>query len=192
MEDSTETFNLSGGSETLAPVAKIGSLELCDSVDIHSWLLKPCCPFDFSEVLNLSVDADADLLSGIGESPAAATIENLTLNSCMSKFYDRRYLHLAPFVALRCLTVLSMDAENGISVTLRLLSTVPLPNLIHEITILLLELPRPECTRFDQDLVNLKDRMPYLNRISFSCPGEGLSSLFPLLSATRLLHQSCH
>ncbi|KAJ7934414.1 hypothetical protein B0H13DRAFT_1855309 [Mycena leptocephala] len=41
--------------------------------------------------------------------------------------------------------------------------TTPVPNLIHEITILLLELPRPECTRFDQDLVNVKDRMPYLN-----------------------------
>lgn len=98
-------------------------------------------------------------------------------------------LHLGPFVVLRCLTVLSMDGDNGISVTLGMLSTAPAPNSIHEITILLLELPRPECTRFDQDLVNLKDRMPYLNRIVFFCPGGGLSSLFPLLNATGLLHQ---
>ncbi|KAJ7831946.1 hypothetical protein B0H14DRAFT_1179593 [Mycena olivaceomarginata] len=186
MENWTEPSNQSGGSDP----PKIGSLELCDSVDIHSWLLKPSCPFDFSELSNLNVDADADLLATIGESPAAATIETLTLNSCMLKFYDRPNLHLAPFVALRRLTVLSTDAENGISITLRLLSTVSLHNRIHEIIIIMLEFPRPECTRFDQDLVSLKDRMTYLDRIGFSCPGEGLPSVFPLLSASRLLHQS--
>jgi hypothetical protein len=85
MENWTEPSNQSGGSDP----PKIGSLELCDSVDIHSWLLKPSCPFDFSELSNLNVDADADLLATIGESPAAATIETLTLNSCMLKFYGK-------------------------------------------------------------------------------------------------------
>ncbi|KAJ7844254.1 hypothetical protein B0H14DRAFT_3139406 [Mycena olivaceomarginata] len=189
LENSTEPSNLSG--EALGSAAKIDSLELCDSVDIHSWLFKPCCPFDVSEVLTVGIDADATLLAELGESPAATTIETLTLNLCMSKIHDWPYqrLHLGPFVALRRLTVLSMDGENGISVTLGMLSTAPAPNLIHEITILLLELPRPQCTRFDQELVNLKDRMPYLNRVVLSCPGGGLSSLFPLLSATGLLRQ---
>ncbi|KAJ6617741.1 hypothetical protein B0H10DRAFT_1948074 [Mycena sp. CBHHK59/15] len=182
LENSTEPSNLSG--EALA-TAKIDSLELCDSVDIHSWLFKPCCPFDVSEVLTVGIDADATLLAELGESPAATTIETLTLNL----YWPYQRLHLGPFVALRRLTVLSMDGDNGISVTLGMLSTAPAPNLIHEITILLLELPRPECTRFDQELVNLKDRMPYLNRVVLSCPGGGLSSLFPLLSATGLLRQ---
>ncbi|KAJ7687310.1 hypothetical protein B0H14DRAFT_3055832 [Mycena olivaceomarginata] len=182
LENSTEPSNLSG--EALGSAAKIDSLELCDSVDIHSWLFKPC-------FLTVGIDADATLLAELGESPAATTIETLTLNLCMSKVHDWPYqrLHLGPFVALRRLTILSMDGDNGISVTLGMLSTAPAPNLIHEITILLLELPRPECTRFDQELVNLKDRMPYLNRVVLSARGEGYLPYSPLLSATGLLRQ---